>query len=59
MQKEELDDDLMDAQIVWNFGYLSVQMLMGDQFFSKKMSRDSEIPWAKIKEKCLASPNVF
>ena len=41
MQKYELDDDMMDAQIVWNFGYLCVQMIMGNQFFYKKMSRDS------------------
>ena len=39
----------MDAQVVWNFGYLGLEMLMGHKFMTK-LGKDKEISWAKVKE---------
>jgi hypothetical protein len=40
---------MLDAQIVWNFGYLSMQLLNGNEFMSRKFTKDSDTAWNKIK----------
>jgi hypothetical protein len=50
---------MVDAQIVWNFGFLAMQLLNGNEFMNKKFTKDSDIQWNKIKELCVKSPPVY
>jgi hypothetical protein len=50
---------MLDAQIVWNFGYLSMQLLNGNEFMNKRLIKDSDIQWMKIKELCSTAPPLY
>ena len=57
-QREQLPEDQLDAQIVWNFGYLAMEMLFGT-FYMSKLERESEVSWARVKELTAESPALF
>jgi hypothetical protein len=50
---------MLDAQIVWNFGYLALQLISGNDFMRTNMSRDSDIKWIKIEETCSKAPPLY
>ena len=47
-QREELSEDLMDAQIVWNFGYLALSMLMGFEYM-RRLNKENNVLWSQVK----------
>lgn len=32
---EDLDDEMLDAQLVWNFGYIALQLILGSDSIAK------------------------
>ena len=48
----------MDAQIVWNFGYLAVEMLLGSSQL-KNIGQESQVSWPRIKELTKDHPKLF
>lgn len=49
---------MLDAQLVWNFGYLALQLILGSDAIAK-VKRDSDIQWLKVKQLCSLAPHLY
>ena len=49
---------MLDAQLVWNFGYLALQLILGNDSIAK-VKRDSDIQWLKVKQLCSLAPHLY
>ena len=49
---------MLDAQMVWNFGYLAVEMLIGS-FQVGKMLKDSDVQWNRLRELTKDYPKLY
>lgn len=49
---------MLDAQLVWNFGYLALQLILGNEAMAK-VKRDSDIQWLKVKQLCSLAPHLY
>ena len=54
-----MGEELLDAQMVWQVGYLAMEMLMGSLFVRKAGSRDSDVPWGRVKDLTSGYPRLF
>lgn len=49
---------MLDAQLVWNFGYLALQLILGNDSIAK-VKREGDIQWLKVKQLCSIAPHLY
>jgi hypothetical protein len=57
-KREALEEDQLDAQIVWNFGYLTLEMLLGTTAM-EALGRDGSVSWSRVKELTREHADLF